>query len=173
MRPRCSVLTGGFDFSGCGDCTSCPPFEQTEMSNSEPSAIVLQGVPCMCGLYTVRIEKTVRSRFAQGSPRFTLSGSRMRSRTGLASPVENQACGLAKYPRLRIHRHEPNHFVPRCASFYNACGESGRFGVDRLPEPASLRSRLCKSCVCLVGIWWRRGDLNSRPTDYETVALAS
>src|ERR1039458_9715989 len=51
MRPRCSILTGGFDFSGCGDCTSCPPFEQTEMSNSEPSAIVLHGIPCMYGLY--------------------------------------------------------------------------------------------------------------------------
>src|ERR1017187_7006608 len=56
MRPRCSILTGGFDFSGCGDCTSCPPFEQTEMSNSEPSAIVLQGIPCMCGLYKFRFE---------------------------------------------------------------------------------------------------------------------
>src|SRR5882762_9665339 len=51
MRPRCSILTGGFDFSGCGDCTSCPPFEQTGMSNKEPSAIVLQGIRCMCGLY--------------------------------------------------------------------------------------------------------------------------
>src|SRR6202035_3271007 len=51
MRPRCSTLTGGFDFSGCGDCTSCPPIEQTEMSNSEPSPIVLQGIPCICGLY--------------------------------------------------------------------------------------------------------------------------
>src|ERR1022692_4857177 len=110
MRPRCSILTGGFDFSGCGDCTSCPPIEQAEMSNSEPSAIVRHGIPCMCGLYQVsmRMEKTVRSRFAQGSPRFTLSRSRsrMRSRTGLASPVENQACGIAKYPKLRVHRHE-------------------------------------------------------------------
>src|SRR4051812_28133104 len=52
MRPRCSTLTGGFDFSGCGDCTCCPPFKQAEMSNSELSAIVLQGVPCMCGVYT-------------------------------------------------------------------------------------------------------------------------
>jgi hypothetical protein len=74
------------------------------MSNSEPSAIVLQGIPCMCGLYQFRFEW--RKRFAQGSPRFTLSRSRMRSRTGLASPVENQACGIAKYPRLRVHRHE-------------------------------------------------------------------
>src|SRR6266567_3971078 len=53
MRPRCSILTGGFDFSGCGDCTSCPPFEHTGMSNNEPSAIVLQGIRCMCGLYKV------------------------------------------------------------------------------------------------------------------------
>jgi hypothetical protein len=30
----------------------------------------------------------------------------MRSRTGLASPIEKQACGIAKYPRLRVHRHE-------------------------------------------------------------------
>src|SRR5450755_1471599 len=76
MRPRCSILTGGIDFSGCGDCTSCPPFEQTEMSNSEPSAIVLHGIPCMYGLYkfswiiqvSIRMEKTVRSRFAAIHP---------------------------------------------------------------------------------------------------------
>src|SRR5882724_3650689 len=102
MRPRCSTLRGGFGFSGCGDCTSCPRIEQAEMSNSEPSAIALQGIPCMCGLYKFRFEW--RKRFAQGSPRFTLSRSRMRSRTGLASAVENQACGIAKYPRLRVHR---------------------------------------------------------------------
>src|SRR6266404_9368086 len=51
MRPRCSILTGGFDFSGCGDFTSCPPVERAEMSNSEPSAIVLQGIACIGGLY--------------------------------------------------------------------------------------------------------------------------
>src|SRR5213595_2609957 len=56
MRPRCSILTGGFDFSGCGDCTSCPPFEQTEMSNNEPSATVLQDIPRMRGLYEFRFE---------------------------------------------------------------------------------------------------------------------
>src|ERR1700757_2890947 len=66
MRPRCSILTGGFDFSGCGDFTSCPPFEQIEMSNSEPSAIVRQGIPCMWRLYKFRFEW--RKRFAQGSP---------------------------------------------------------------------------------------------------------
>src|ERR1700674_2942402 len=102
MRPRCSILTGGFDSSGCGDFTSCPPVERAEMSNSDPSAIVLQGIPCMCGLYKFRFEW--RKGFAQGSPRFTLSRSRMRSRAGLASPVENQACGIAKYRRLRVHR---------------------------------------------------------------------
>src|SRR5437870_9923213 len=51
MRPRRSILTGGFDFSGCGDFTSCPPVERAEMSNSEPSAIVLQGIACIGGLY--------------------------------------------------------------------------------------------------------------------------
>src|SRR5229473_4608007 len=89
MRPRCSILTGGFDFSGCGDFTSCPPVERAEMSNSEPSAILLQSIPCMCRLYKFRFEW--RKRFAQGSQRFTRSRSRMRSRAGLASPVENQA----------------------------------------------------------------------------------
>src|SRR5437870_3079942 len=65
MRPRCSILTGGFDFSGCGDCTSCPPFEQAEMSNSEPSAIVLQGIPCMYDATSFDSSgETVRSRFA-------------------------------------------------------------------------------------------------------------
>src|SRR5208337_4726025 len=63
MRPRCSILTGVFDFSGCGDCTSCPPFEPAEMSSSEPSAIVLQAIPCIGGLYMFRFEW--RKRFAQ------------------------------------------------------------------------------------------------------------
>ena len=51
MRPHWSILTGCFDCSGCGDCTSCPPFKMAEMSNSEPSAIVLQGIPCIRRLY--------------------------------------------------------------------------------------------------------------------------
>src|SRR5271154_2029294 len=50
-RPRCSVLTGGFDCSGCGDFTSCPPVERAAISNSEPSAIVLHGIACIGGLY--------------------------------------------------------------------------------------------------------------------------
>src|ERR1039458_8388807 len=50
-RPRCSIFTGGFDFSGSGDFTSCPPVERADMSNSEPSAIVLHGIPCIGGLY--------------------------------------------------------------------------------------------------------------------------
>jgi hypothetical protein len=46
------------------------------MSNSEPSTIVTQGIPRMCGLYKFRFEKNmVRSRFRKqmgnvvGSPR--------------------------------------------------------------------------------------------------------
>src|ERR1700686_2116823 len=107
MRPRCSILTGGFDFSGCGDFTSCPPVERAAMSNSDPSAIVLHGIPSIGGLYigfdsngengSLKVRR-------QRSPRFTLSRSRMRSRTSLASPVENQACEIAKYPRLCVHR---------------------------------------------------------------------
>jgi hypothetical protein len=49
-------LTGGFDFSGWGDCTSCPPIEWAAMSNSKPSAIVLHGTPCIGGLYKFRFE---------------------------------------------------------------------------------------------------------------------
>src|ERR1700757_3380071 len=59
MRPRCSVFTGALDFSGCEDCTSCPPFELAEISNSEPSAIVLQGIPCMRGIIHVSNEEKV------------------------------------------------------------------------------------------------------------------
>src|ERR1700730_4428082 len=66
MRPRCSVLTGGFDFSGCGDCTCCPPVEQTETSNSEPSAIVLHRIPCMRGLY---IDSNGENKGEWGEPR--------------------------------------------------------------------------------------------------------
>src|ERR1700690_1653452 len=67
MRPRCSILTGGFDFSGCGDGTSCPPDEQTEMNNSAPSANVLEGVRCMCGLYKFRRHRLLRTTHAGSS----------------------------------------------------------------------------------------------------------
>src|SRR6202521_5220599 len=119
MRPRCSILTGGFDFSGCGDCTSCPPIERPEMSNSEASAIVLHGIPCIGELY-ISFDFEWRKRSAQGSSRFALSRSRMRSRTGLASPVENQACGIAKYPRLRVHRHEARMTPAKRRSVYES-----------------------------------------------------
>src|SRR5207244_8836120 len=85
MRPRCSILTGGFDFSGCGDCTSCPPFEL--ISNTKPSAIVLQGIPCICGLYKFRFEW--RKRFAQGSPRFTLSSKTQPAIWVHLGPIKN------------------------------------------------------------------------------------
>ncbi len=59
------------------------------------------------------MEKTVRSSISeQGSLRFTLSRSRMRSRTGLASPVENQACGIA-----HLCRSNHNRGCPTFASF--------------------------------------------------------
>src|SRR5262249_7427335 len=48
---RCSTLAGGFDFSACGDCASCPAFEQIAISNSEPSVRVRQDMVCMRGLY--------------------------------------------------------------------------------------------------------------------------
>src|ERR1700722_9367900 len=66
MRPRCSALTGGFDFSGCADFTSCPPLKQAEISNSEPSTIVRDGIPCIGGLYRLRVEW--KNQFAQRSP---------------------------------------------------------------------------------------------------------
>src|SRR5580698_9711751 len=50
MRPRCSILMRPFDFSGRGDCTSCHTLVETEMSNSEPIAIVLQDIRCIWGL---------------------------------------------------------------------------------------------------------------------------
>src|SRR5450755_34237 len=86
------------------------------------------------GLYKFRFEW--RKRFAQGSPRFTLSTSRMRSRTGLASPVENQACGIAKYPRLRVHRHEAPMTPANAAVFRNAdsCYEPARNRSSSLPS---------------------------------------
>ena len=43
---------------------SLSSFRQAAMSNGEPSAIVLPGIPCICGLSTIRMEQTVRSRFA-------------------------------------------------------------------------------------------------------------
>ena len=40
------------------------------MSNSEPSAIVLHGIPCIGGLYT-SFDSNGESGSLQGSPRFT------------------------------------------------------------------------------------------------------
>src|SRR4029077_4103503 len=71
MRPRCSTLTGGFDFSDCGDFTSCPPAEPAEMSNSELSAIVLHRVPCIGGLY-ISLDSNGEIGSPRSSPRFTL-----------------------------------------------------------------------------------------------------
>src|SRR5258708_24529665 len=105
MRPRCSILTGGFDFSGCRDCTSCPPFAHTETSNSEPSAIVLQDIPCMCGLYN-QFRFEWRKRFTQGSPRFTISRSHVNTCTLQSSHQDKQPLRIAKNNRLRVHRHE-------------------------------------------------------------------
>jgi len=87
MRPRCSILTGGFDVSGCGDCTSCPPFEQIEMSNSEPSVIVRQGIPCMCGLYIDLVRRATCYQRKTLKPRYPASGSRA-ARDELAQPLE-------------------------------------------------------------------------------------
>ena len=66
------------------------------MSSSKPSAIVLHGILCIGGLYISfdsNGENGRSSIFDQGSSRFTLSRSGMRSGTGLPSPVENRACG--------------------------------------------------------------------------------
>src|SRR5690349_4634664 len=51
MRPRCSILRGGLDFSGGGDCACCPPMEAIERSNSEPRVMVRHGRFFMRGLY--------------------------------------------------------------------------------------------------------------------------
>jgi len=135
------------------------------MSNSEPSAIVLQGIPCMYGLYMSRFEW--RKRFAQGSPRFTLSRSRMRSRTGLASPVENQACGIAKYPRLRAHRHEARMTPAKRRSIYPHCrvlmsfnGMTAHFGKNPYERKnRQLRKRGKSSASNRSGTRWPLGRL--------------
>ena len=89
-------------------------------------------------IHRFRFER--RKRFAQGSPRFTLSRSRMRSRTGLASPVENQACGIATNPKLRVHRHEARMLL-----------QKGR-SVDRSSQlRIGARIALRVSVACLAG----------------------
>jgi hypothetical protein len=66
------------------------------MSNSEPSAIVLHGSLHRRIIHKLRFEW--RNRFAQGLPRFILSRSAHEVSNWLAQLVENQACGIAKYP---------------------------------------------------------------------------
>ena len=116
------------------------------MSNSEPSAIVLQGIPCMVWIIR-KFRFEWRKRFPQGSPRFTLSRSRMRSRTGLASPVENQACGIAKYPRLRVHRHEAR-MTPAKRRSIDLCFSTTRGQLLVRPDTAKdAGSYSCRSAV--------------------------
>ena len=73
------------------------------MSNSEPSPIVLQGNACMCGLYkfSIRMEKTVLSRFAAIHPFYI--AHEVSNWLGIA---RREPGGIAKYPRLIVHRHE-------------------------------------------------------------------
>jgi len=73
------------------------------MSNSEPSAIVLQGIPCICGLYTSldSNEKTVCLRFAAIHP-FEIAHE-VSSWLGIA----RREPGLRdRQVSLRVHRHE-------------------------------------------------------------------
>jgi len=86
------------------------------MSNSEPSAIVLQGILCICGLYKLRFEW--RKRFAQGPPRFNLLDILLLSVTEQDFDEQsrnflnleqvsrlqicgNKVCGLAGCPSMR------------------------------------------------------------------------
>jgi hypothetical protein len=60
-------VTGGLDVSGWRGC--CPPFD-AERSKSEPSTIVLQGVPCMAGIIQV---STRRKRFGHAIVKLTVT----------------------------------------------------------------------------------------------------
>src|SRR5580698_499086 len=87
MSPGCSTLTGGFDFSGCGDCTSCPPIERAEMSNREPRAIVLNDIACIGGLYrssesngengSLRVQRWRRLRGKRSAPAVAARGDKI------------------------------------------------------------------------------------------------
>src|SRR5690348_10350031 len=93
IRPRCSILTGGFDFSGCGDFTSCPPVELAAMSNIEPSAIMLHGSACIGGLYIslIPMKKSGASRLALQHGRHGLSYGLWRpGKPGRLQPPQNR-----------------------------------------------------------------------------------
>jgi hypothetical protein len=116
------------------------------MSNSEPSAIVLQDIPRMCGLYKFRFEW--RERFAQGSPRFTLSRDRALSLELAWHRPFSFTLGLTLRDRglqrhrsikpafasVRVARH-PVGVVKRCATREDLSPEcaSGDF-VDQSPS---------------------------------------
>ena len=109
------------------------------MSNSEPSAIVLHGIPGIGGLY-ISFDSNGEIGSLRlpdwRSPRFTLSRSRLRSRTGFASPVENQASWIAKYPRLRVHR-EDARMTPA-----KRCRPSAKQCIPRPPTSRCVKDRL-------------------------------
>jgi hypothetical protein len=98
------------------------------------------------------MEKTVRSRFAA----ITLSKSSRRFRTGLASPVENQACGIAKHPRLRVHRHEARLTPAQRCCVYRSVRPFGRhLGLlvhgPAPPRPVLRRARCAPPCEVVLG----------------------
>ena len=65
------------------------------MSNSEPSAIMLQGIPCIGGLYKFRFEW--RKHFAQDSPRVTPA-----KLTVFVEPVEGDLSILADLDEVAV-----------------------------------------------------------------------
>src|SRR5437660_781061 len=106
MRPRCSVFAGGFAFSGCLDCTSCPPFE-AEMSNSDASAIVLQGVPCTCGLYKFRFEW--RKRLRSNCKRLSSPAQHVDDGNDLATSIVHLTEALDASCHLRVNHSQSDH----------------------------------------------------------------
>src|SRR5579884_87278 len=140
MRPRCSDLTAGFEFSASGDCISCPPVEQTGMSSSEPSAIVLHGIPRICGLY--------RFRFGREKAGSDASSRRLCQRVQDGAPAGNSPNSgrmirathrcVARTERMHPRRHFPRLCRIAAAALTLAAPRWTAAQTDKLAEARPL-----------------------------------
>ncbi len=67
---------------------------------------------------------------------------------------------------------KPEPLCGDCRGFENI-GHDPEFDMRQVGTKASVDLNRAALMVSKVGWWWREGDLNSRPIDYESIALTN
>ena len=141
--------------------------ERIEISNSEPSVMVRQGVACVGGLY-------IDSNGENGSPikprHSTISRSRMRSPAGWASPVENRA----KHPETWCSSAPGADDSCKTAQHYRK-GQTGSKG-NWLPTAKRRRrailERAARTKLAAIGAYPRPPDFSDQ-AQFSTTAISA